>query len=375
VAISSLFRQTHRTLYTVMGIAAGMVLMITTMSMYDATQHLLDYYFESVRNYDVDVGFARPVSDAVVEQVKRWPGVEWAEGTSGLPVRLTHEGEHRDLTINGVPRGSRLQHFRDLQGRPTNLTGDGIFPSPATARALGIERGDVLRLEYAYNSRDMRLEQPIRVARTVQQPLGSGVYMAAEALQQRFGSRLGIPPGTISGMVIKAKPGHEQAVAARAYDLPDALMVETTFELRRQIDESMAIQLTFILVLMGFGGALTTAIVYNTIASNVDERRSEIASLRALGVRMGEITRMITIENLASTALGLLVGVPLGTAAARGLVELWESEMFSMTFYLSPRTFIVSIAFTLVLVLICQVPALRGLGRMNLAQMTRLHGE
>ena len=375
VAISNLFRQTHRTLYTVMGVAAGMVLMITTMSMYDMNRHAIDYYFRSVRNYDVDVGFTTPVSDAVIQQVKRWPEVEWAEGTSGLPVRLSHGGEFRDLTITGVPRGSRLQRFRDLQEQPVDLQGPGVFPSPAAARALGIERGDVLKLEYAYNSREVRLERPVRVARTVQQPLGSGVYMSAEALQLRFGSRLGVAPGTIGGMVIKARPGCEQAVAARAYDLPDAVMVETTFDVRRQTDESMALTLTFIFVLMAFAGALTVAIVYNTVASNVNERRSEIASLRALGVRLGEITRMITVENLASTALGLAVGVPLGTAGARGLVELWESENFSITFYISPWTFVVSILFTIVLVLVCQVPALRGLRTMNLAQMTRLHGE
>jgi len=323
----------------------------------------------------VDVGFARPVSDAVIEQVKRWPEVEWAEGTSGLPARLTHGGEYRDLTVSGVPRGSRLQRFRDMHGQPEDLQGPGIYPSPAAARALGIERGDVLKLEYAYNSRDVHLEQPVRVARTVQQPLGSGVYMSAEALQLRFGSRLGIPPGTIGGMVIKARPGYEQAVAARAYDLPDAVMVETTFEMRRQIDEAMALSYIFIGVLMAFAGALTVAIVYNTVSSNINERRSELASLRALGVRLSEVTRMITVENLASTFLGLLVGVPLGTAGARGLVELWETESFSISFYISPWTFVISIAFTIVLVLVCQLPPLRGLRTMNLAQMTRLHGE
>ncbi len=375
VALSSLFRQTHRTLYTITGVAAGMVLMITTMSMYDEIRHALAYYFDSVRNYDVDVGFSSPVSEAVIEQVRSWPGVQWAEGTVGLPVRLTHGSEHRNLTITGVPVGSRLQRFRDLDENPVQVVGDGIYLSPGAARGLGLERGDMVRLEYAYNSREIRLERAVRVARIVQQPIGSGVYMDARALRRHFGARLGIPPGTITGMVIKARPGYQQAVAARAYDLPDAVMVETTFDIRRQIDEAMAITLTFIIVLMAFAGALTVAIVYNTISSNVHERRSEIAALRALGVRMSEITRMITVENLASTFLGIAVGVPLGIAGARGLVELWESETFSLTFYISPWTYVASITFTIVLVLICQVPALRSLRAMNLAQMTRLHGE
>lgn len=375
VALNSLFRQTHRTIYTIFGVASGLVLMITTMFMMDALGHSINYFFESVRNYDVDVGFAAPVSGSVVEQVLRWPEVEWAEGNVGIPVTLQHGEDVDDFVITGVPAGSRLQTFRDEQGWPVPLLGDGIYPANSTARSMDIERGDVLRLQYAYNSRDLRLESPVKVTKTVRQPIGAGIYMSAEALQRQFGSRLGFPPGTIGGMVIKAKPGYHQAVAARAYDLPGAIMVETTYDLRAELDRSMAMNYIFIGILMTFAGALTVAIVYNTINSNVQERRAEIASLRALGVTMREITRMVTVENLASTLLGILVGVPAGLAGARGLTELWQTESFSIDFYISPRTFIVSIVFTLVLVVVCQIPALRSIASMNLAQMTRLHGE
>ncbi|MGI5819765.1 MAG: ABC transporter permease [Armatimonadota bacterium] len=375
IAINSLFRQTHRTAYTIFGVACGIVLMIMTMSMLDAVEHSIGYYFTSVRNYDVDVGFAAPVSEAVVEQVRRWPGVEWAEGNVGLPVTLQHGDRLDDFVITGVPAGSRLQKFRDADGNPVALRGSGIYPANATARTMGIERGDVLRLEYAYNSREMRLERPVKVTQTVRQPIGAGIYMSADALRRQFGSTLGFPPGTIGGMVIKARPGYERAVAARAYDLPGAVMVETTFDIRTEIERSMAITYAFIGVLMLFAGALTVAIVYNTISSNVRERRSEIASLRALGVRMREVTRMITVENLASTALGILVGVPAGIAGSRALMELWETETMSIEFHISPRTYIISIVFTLILVIACQVPALRNIAGMNLAQMTRLHGE
>ena len=89
-----------------------------------------------------------------------------------------------------------------------------------------------MKLDYAYNSRDVHLERAVRVGETIEQPIGSAVYMSADALAAELGARLGVPPGTIGGMVIKARPGQERAVAARAYDLPDAVMVETTFDIR-----------------------------------------------------------------------------------------------------------------------------------------------
>ena len=148
-------------------------------------------------------------------------------------------------------------------------------------------------------------------------------------------------------MVIKAKPGYHQAVAARAYDLPGAIMVETTYDLRAELDRSMAMNYIFIGILMTFAGALTVAIVYNTINSNVQERRAEIASLRALGVTMREITRMGAVGT--RLPLWVSVGVRRGLPG-RGPHGALADRDFSIDFYISPRTFIVSIVFTLVLV-------------------------
>lgn len=375
MAISNLFRQKYRTAYTIVGVAIGIIMMLTTMSIMDAMNYAIDYYFTSVRDYDVDVGFAAPVSEGIVRQVRQWPEVEWAEGGVGLPVTLHIGDRSYDYTISGVPPDSRLQIFRDEQERPVQLHGDGLYPATPIARQMGVERGDLLRLEYAHNSREVHIEQPVRVAQAVRQPVGAGVYMTSDALRQRFGDRLGFPPGTVGGMSIKARPGYEEVVAARASDLPGVVAVDTTYDTRRYIEMQMRMSYIFLGVLVLFAGALTVAIVYNTINSNIRERRSEIASLRALGLRMNEITRVLTIENLCSALLGVLVGVPLGMAASRGLLALWESEVFSLDFYIAPHTYIIAVGFTLLLVIACQIPALRETGRMNLARMTRLHGE
>lgn len=375
IAISNLFRQTYRTAYTVVGVACGVIMMIMSMSLRDAMHHSIDYYFSEVRNFDVDVGFAAPVSERVVEQVRQWPHVEWAEGNVGLPVTLHYGGRSYDYTITGVPPGSRLQTFRDRDDRRVRLTGHGLYLDTAIARRIGVERGSVLRVEYARNSREVRVEHPLKVTQSIRQPVGVGIFMPANALRQRFGARLGFPPGTIGGMVIKAEPGYHEAIVARAYDLPGAVMVEGTHDMRRMIDDAMAMNAIFIGVLVLFAGTLTVAVVYNTINTNVRERRAEIASLRALGLRMSEITRVITVENLVSASLGVLLGTPLGVAAARGLLVLWETEMMSLDFYIAPGTYAIVIGFTVILVLICQIPALRNIAGMNLAQMTRLHGE
>ncbi|MCD6360146.1 MAG: ABC transporter permease, partial [Armatimonadetes bacterium] len=373
--ISGLFRQRTRTLFTAFGAAAGVLLIITSIAMLDAMEYSMRYYFDRVRNYDVDVAFEHPVSDTVLGRVRKWPGVVWAEQATGIPAHLAHRGRVRDTVVSAVPTGSRLQRFRDLRGRHVSISGEGLYLNQTAARNLRAEIGDLIRVDYSYNSRDIRISHPVRVARIIEQPIGATLYMSAEAISRYFGRRLGIPEGTVSALVIKARPGYEQAVARRAFDLPDAVSVETTSDIARQMDKSFEMMYTFIGIMMLFAGMLTTAIVYNTLSANVFERRAEIASLRALGITHDEIRRMLNVENFLCALLGVIIGVPAGIAATRGIIAMFESDLITYQFYIAPRTYVVAVVFTILLVMLSQLPAMRALRDMNLAQMTRLHGE
>ena len=375
VPVYGLFRQRSRTLFTAMGTAVGIVLIMTSIAMLDSSDHAMDYYFGTVRNYDVDVGFERPTSDAILSRVRKWPGVMWAEAVTGIPVRLSHGTKVRDSVISGVPEGSRLQRFRDEHGRAVRVTGEGVYFNHTAARTLGVEIGDLVRADYSYNSLQVAITRPIRVTAIVEQPIGASMYMSADAIARHFGRRLGIPAGTLSGMIVKVRPGHEHAVAMRAFDLPDAVSVQTTSDIADQMDESMKMMYTFIGIMMLFAGVMTVAIVYNTVSANVFERRVELASLRSLGVTHGEVARMLTIENAACVVLGVALGVPAGVVAVRAIIASFQSELITYQFYIAPRTFVIAVVFTATLAMLSQIPALRLLRGMNLAQMTRLHGE
>ncbi len=375
VPLNGLFRHRSRTLFTALGAAGGIVLIITSIATMDSYEYAIRYYLNEVRNYDVNIGFERPVSDAILTRVAKWPGVTWAEEVGGIPVHLSHGQHVRDTVITGVPRGSRLQAFRDEQGNAVTIDGPGLYPNAIAARVLDAEIGDLIRVDYSYNSRDVRISHAVRIAKIVDQPIGSAMYMADETITRYFGRRIGIPEGTLSAMVIKVRPGYEDAVAMRAFDLPGAISAETTADLAAQVEEGFKSMSAFIAIMMLFASVLTVAIVYNTVSSNVFERRVEIASLRALGVTYDEVKRMLSLENFSCAILGVIIGVPMGIAASRAMMEMFESDLMALPFYVAPRTYTIAVVFTVLLVMLSQIPALRVLRRMNLAQMTRLHGE
>ena len=105
------------------------------------------------------------------------------------------------------------------------------------------------------------------------------------------------------------------------------------------------------------------------------QRQVELASLRSLGVTHNEVARMLTVENAACVALGVAMGVPAGIAAVRAIIASFQSDLITYQFYIAPGTLLTAVVFTATLAMLSQIPALRLLRGMNLAQMTRLHGE
>ena len=367
----NLLRQAQRTAYTAIGVAFGMALMISSVAQIDSLEATLDYYFREVRNYDLMITFERPRSANIVEVVKHWPGVRWAESAVELPVRVSRGGVSRDTVVTGLRPGSKLQKFVDVRGRPVRGEGEGVWLTRAMARSLGVEPGDLLRLDYAFNSRYLRASAPARVRGIIQQPVGNMLYASEQFIMERLGRRVGLGEGQVGGVLIKADPRLADSVKRRAYDMDGVVYVDDTQRALRQIEEMMALFYAYIGLMVMFGVGLAAAVAFNMISMNIFERRSELASLRAMGLRVREMTRLVTVENLLAVGLGVLVGLPCGYGLSRYIFLSYETEQMAMLFVISLRTYLVAVVLSLLLCLVSQLPPLREIIKMDLAAMTR----
>jgi putative ABC transport system permease protein len=116
---------------------------------------------------------------------------------------------------------------------------------------------------------------------------------------------------------------------------------------------------------------LAAAILFNTATLSVLERRRELATMRALGQPMRAVAWSVTVENGLITVLGLLLGLPLGLACLAGFLRLSSSDLFSLPFWVSPRTVAVAVLSILLVLLLAQWPALRAVAHMNLAEAAK----
>ena len=197
--------------------------------------------------------------------------------------------------------------------RLDTLRPDALFPSPAAARSLSVQAGDVLHVQVGLN------DVPLRVVGVL---AGGGnqrfAIMDIAGAQSVF-ARL----GKISRIDLRLKPGVDViAFAAQlALLLPPGLAVvppEASVTAGASLSRSYRINLNVLALVALFTGGL---LVFTTQAHAVVRRRAQFALLRVLGVTRRRLTALIVVEGalvgVAGGFLGLTGGYALAQLAVR----------------------------------------------------------
>ena len=77
-------------------------------------------------------------------------------------------------------------------------------------------------------------------------------------------------------------------------------------------------------MLGGFVAALGVLAVAHALVTSVERTRRELATLRALGMTRRQVARIMLVQGLTISVVGVLIGVPLGVAVGRQVFELLD---------------------------------------------------
>ncbi len=162
------------------------------------------------------------------------------------------------------------------------------------------------------------------------------------------------------------------ATSMRLYNLPDTASIELASEIKDYIDKQMGFFWIFIGVWFTMGAALGFAIIFNGVTVNVLERRREIITMRALGMRNSRITIMLMLENMVVGILGVILGVPIGRYIAEVFMSAGDvGDIMRIDMAISLRSYIVTFASAALILFVSQFPAIRQINRLNLSTATK----
>ena len=322
--------------------------------------------------------------DRVLERVRALPGVQSAGVIDALP--LTGGGSHQPVQIEGRP----VQAMADQPEVDVRLISPGYVKAMhiPLLRGRDFDDSDVagrpgtILISQSMAKQFWPNEDPIGkrltmyfFPETVREVAGVVADVKDDALSQtRSASMLYMPLGQRSA----GRDGHFQSfgmtLAVRTHTDPRSV-VSAISDAVNQIDsevpllevktmqdtveESLLQQRFTMLLLSGFAGlALLLAAVgiYSVLAYAVRWRVREIGIRMALGAQIRDVLRMVIVEGMKPTLLGVVIGV----AGALALGRVLSSVIYGV----SARDFatfsIVAVAMTAVGLLASALPAYRA---------------
>ena len=316
----NLFRNKERMLMGLMGIIGSTALILCGFGMRDSMDAMLEKAFDQTMRYDVEMKLKTPMSPEDAAYIYEMLGDAQAiDATMAFNVYLYGEGGNIQnpylVVMDDEQSGLR---FVDTDGKEVALPDNGVLITPRMAKTLDVEIGSVMMAE--------RLDGtiiPLEVTDIVDFPVGNEIYIGRTAF-----SRVSSLPFIINVFLIRGQNLDLSAL----HDDPHIALIETKPEMESNIMVVLELLRSIQMVLILFAASLAFAVMMTLGSMNYHERIRELATLKVLGFHQKEMKKLVLLENIWITVLGL----PFGAALGFGLIVMMQAQTANPDMEISP---------------------------------------
>ena len=357
-------RDRWHSLLTVVGVALGGAIILTSMFQRDTVNYMLDVQFRNAQRDDLAVLFTEPTSARARSELGALPGVRRVEVFRSVPVRLRSGSASFRTAIRGMENGGQLQRLLDTRLRRVALPANGIVLTDFLATKLGVRRGDLLQVELLEGR---RLVHEVVLAGVVKEYIGVSAYMDLHALNGLMhegpalsGAWLAIDSAALPTLLDRlGRMPRVAGVAQREHEIRNFnQMMEQTMLYFSSIATVFAIIIAF-------------GVIYNSARIALTERGRELASLRVLGFTRAEIAYILLGELGLLTLVALPTGLYLGRAMCGYLARAMQTDLFRVPVVLEARTYAFSITVVVAAAILAGLSVRRRLDRLDLVAVLK----
>ena len=315
----NVFRYKRHLFMTVIGIAGCTALILTGLGLKDSMSNVANTQFKSILLYDLKIETTRDASSNSALN-------DLLAGEDHLALHSeTGTMKNGTLTVSTtvyVPKtAAALGEFIHLEdrtsGTPIAFTDTSVVVTGKMADVLGIRVGDTVTLEDAKDQQGR-----FTVTGLTENYLGSYAYINATAYRKAYGD---VEDNTI---LVKSSITDTKAQDRTVAALLQSKAVSTAefkTQTKTSYDNLLHSMNYIVLILIVAAGCLAVTVLYNLTNINIEERTKELATLRVLGYRRGEVANYVFRETAILSVLGVVAGLVLGVALHRYVVVSAET--------------------------------------------------
>ena len=131
-------------------------------------------------------------------------------------------------------------------------------------------------------------------------------------------------------------------------DLDYVTGVNSKSEMQAAYESSMEIMNMMVGMMAVFSILMIVVVLYNSGALSFRERVKEFATLKVLGLRSSKIRRILSMQNLWLSIIGILIGAPLGNVSLNAMINT-NGENFDYNLMLAPVDYVIAEIFVMII--------------------------
>lgn len=365
MALRNLARSKGRSVFTVLGLVFAFSMMVVSWSYDSLIDTMLFDQFDKVQLYDMKVTLQGIQSASDIKNaLYHIDGVNYVETLVEFPVQLRFGTAEKSTIIMSLDDDSTLYNILDSDQHRVPLTEDGLYLSQNLAVQMGISEGDVVRVESPYEGADIHYMMP--VVKIIPQYLGSNGYVRSDYFQSLTGY-----DNLATSALVNIDAGKANSIRQSLDDAVSVGVIEFKAQtLQKYIDMLdsygfMSYILALVSIIIGF------AIVYNSSIISLSERQRELASLRVLGMSVGEVLQIVSIEQWILGAVSIVLGIPLAKVMMEGLSASYQTDIYAMPPTIGDFAFILSVFGTALFIVLSQLNVKRRIRKIDIVEVLK----
>ncbi|MBO4927192.1 MAG: ABC transporter permease [Clostridiales bacterium] len=300
----------------IFGTAAGMMIMVAAMASITTIQDASTWTFDKIQNFKNEIDFSEGIT---VDQAESYKEQYGGELISASAIEIAKEPQ----ASSDKKRSTSLMVTEGLNNyRLTGLNRELVELEPGTcaitmklARALDLKEGDT----FYWHLYEKNTWYEAKVGLINRHPNFSGVTMLRADYEE-------------TGAEYVPTMLYSNATSVDVEGQAGILAVHDDKDLKESFDIMMEMIYAMLIVFVVFAAILPIVVLYNCGNLSFHERIKEFATLKVLGFTTKRIRKLLSLQNLWLSIVGLILGAPFGTVM---LQYMFDSNGDSMDYPVS----------------------------------------
>ena len=287
--------------------------------------------------------------------------------TSTLPimtdnVTFTFGGKSETVQLIVIPddrTGDLGDYVRleDESKEPLALRDGDVYLSKSSQLVLGIKSGDTAHVQ------DSSLNvAKVKVSDISLNYLGNTLYMTQGTYERAFGRS-----ARLNGVFVLLKGSSADQIAFSKNLKSDGwLTISSTAEHWENYEANFTIINSVVVLVTFMAACLSFVVVFTLSNTNISERERELATIKVLGFRRGEVHHYVNKETLILTAIGAALGVPLGGLLAESFTYILQMPSLYFDVEVEPLSYVLAVVLSFGFTIIVNLATNRTLNKIDM---------